>query len=129
MSDLEGATSLGEPWAHAADAGEFAARWNALSPEDRENAHRALQRSMGEATACFVENHRRRLALLGGAEVQVVVRVSNQVTLTFPGGWAAAKTLGAGDSLSLRLRADGALDAVVVEYADVRSPAREPEGD
>lgn len=43
LFDLEGATQMPQSNAYAADAGEFAARWNAMSPEMREEAVASIQ--------------------------------------------------------------------------------------
>lgn len=56
-STLQGATREPAAWAEAADAGEFAARWNAMDAEERERAFQHLLKSQQTAVQCFIRNH------------------------------------------------------------------------
>lgn len=57
MAELDGATRMPEPNAYASDAGEFAARWNAMSPEMREAAVASIQSNGETSLRCVLENH------------------------------------------------------------------------
>ena len=61
MADLAGATTEGEPFAWPKDAGEFAARWNATLPMERDKLVEIMVRNAQEATMCFVANHKGEL--------------------------------------------------------------------
>lgn len=54
---LAGATLPGEPNAHPADAGEFAARWNASTPDRRDELVTQLIASQEQADRCLRNNH------------------------------------------------------------------------
>lgn len=57
MTELDGATTPGEPNTHPANAGEFAARWNALTPEERDQRARAIVADSETAIRCFMYRH------------------------------------------------------------------------
>lgn len=75
---LEGATDRGEPNAYARDAGEFAARWNAASEEQREDRVRWMVKSSQDAAACFERDHEGRIEWL---ELQLRKRGAQVVEL------------------------------------------------
>lgn len=54
---LAGATLLGESNAHPANAGEFAARWNASTPAQRDALMTQLATSQEQADRCIRNNH------------------------------------------------------------------------
>lgn len=63
MSDdtqLDGATQP-PPEARAATAGEFAARWNAHTPEEREAAWQYIRNAMSDSIRCFIQDHEGQL--------------------------------------------------------------------
>lgn len=64
---LRGATDPGDPAAWPADAGQFAARWNAADPSRRNSIVQLMQTTAGEAETCFIRNHEQRIADLAGA--------------------------------------------------------------
>lgn len=51
-TDLAGATTPGEPNAHPANAGEFAARWNAMTPDQRERAWKSIAERLEHGERC-----------------------------------------------------------------------------
>ena len=61
---LEGATNPPAEFAVAANAGEFAARWNAMDPEAREGWVQHIQRAQQDARDCWVASHTSRIAYL-----------------------------------------------------------------
>jgi hypothetical protein len=66
MSDgvLDGATDPGEPNAYPANAGEFAARWNAWTPAQRDTWLGARIESSQRSAACYEQDHVGRLGQL-----------------------------------------------------------------
>jgi hypothetical protein len=64
ITALDGATEPPDPGRQCADAGEFAARWNAHTPEDRDEWVRNVNRALQEASTCFTMNHVRRIEML-----------------------------------------------------------------
>lgn len=52
MSDLEGATSPGDPAAYPSTPGEFAARWNAMPEDVRATFVRGLAAESEKAQLC-----------------------------------------------------------------------------
>lgn len=57
MTDLDAATTPGPENTYPADAGEFAARWNEWTTEQREDWVQAVVRGSEERSACFMRNH------------------------------------------------------------------------
>jgi len=64
MQELEGATSAGDPWAYPAAAGEFAARWNAAPPEERERRVQGMVTASQRSARCFDYDHEGQLRWL-----------------------------------------------------------------
>ena len=56
-SILDGATTPPPEGAYASDGGEFAARWNALTPEQRDEAAHAWQGVSRRAIECVAKDH------------------------------------------------------------------------
>lgn len=54
---LNGPTTAGRLDEYPGDAGTFAARWNMLTPEDRDEVVRGFTRNMHTAAACFQQDH------------------------------------------------------------------------
>lgn len=59
---LDGATTIAAPGTESRNAGEFAARWNAMTNEQRELAWRTVREGLARGTACFTERHEEALA-------------------------------------------------------------------
>lgn len=59
-SDLEGATTPGEPNAYPSTPGEFAARWNALDEEQRAGWLRAMAAESERAVLCKLRHEPRQ---------------------------------------------------------------------
>lgn len=57
MSDLEGATTPPKEGVSMKNAGEFAASWNATTPENREHWFKDFQVIANRATNCIIANH------------------------------------------------------------------------
>lgn len=68
LSTLDGATSQPEPYTQPKTAGEFAALWNAKSPEDREKLMAILLDQQERARKCFMEDHDGLKEALRGSE-------------------------------------------------------------
>ena len=62
LTELDGATFTPEEGVQLANAGQFAAYWNALTPERRELTFVAMRDAATEAARCFIENHDGRIA-------------------------------------------------------------------
>lgn len=62
QTTLDGATDPGDPAAWPADAGQFAARWNAADTERRNALVRSMPDTSWQAERCLIENHDARLA-------------------------------------------------------------------
>jgi len=58
MTDLEGATDVGVQGTWASSAGEFAARWNARTPEEREAFTARIVNDAACAASCRQADHR-----------------------------------------------------------------------
>lgn len=71
MTDLDGATEPGLEHSFPADAGEFAARWNARTPESREDLVRVLVSNAQIASTCIIRNHEARFENVNTALRQV----------------------------------------------------------
>lgn len=56
-TELDGATSPGERYAESANAGEFAARWNAGTEEQREKVLQGIKGLTREGARCFEQDH------------------------------------------------------------------------
>lgn len=54
---LEGATREPAPWVEVANAGEFAARWNAMDAEERERAFQHILEAQRTSVQCFIQDH------------------------------------------------------------------------
>lgn len=54
---LDGATNEPAPEVMTGDAGEFAARWNTATPEQREDRWQRMQRAFDVSNKCFQEDH------------------------------------------------------------------------
>ena len=66
-TDLDGATEPGDPSCQASDAGEFAARWNALTEDERNFVVRAIHEASEKATICrMLHDGRRYVPTYGG---------------------------------------------------------------
>jgi hypothetical protein len=63
-SVLDGATLTGDPAAQPSTPGEFAARWNERTEEERAGIVTALTGAAERDARCFLENHRPELATL-----------------------------------------------------------------
>ena len=63
-SNLEGATQPNPPNSYPSNAGEFAARWNAADPEDREARVQSLVRTSETAYTCLMQQHEGYIANL-----------------------------------------------------------------
>jgi len=57
MTTLKGATNSGDHAAYPSNAGEFAARWNALSEEAREDLLQRLVLASRDAVRCYETHH------------------------------------------------------------------------
>lgn len=84
-SDLDGATDLGDPAAWPADAGQFAARWNARPADQRDAAVQQMIANAERADACFVRNHEARIRDLS-AELRAASRPSAPAVTLHDGG-------------------------------------------
>lgn len=78
-SKLDGATSPGLEGTIARDAGEFAARWNACTPKQREVWLSRLDADRKDAHRCFVEDHAGQVELLHLCWHEVMVRRSGDM--------------------------------------------------
>ena len=65
-SDLEGVTTLPPANAGGADAGQFAALWNSLTPERREFLFRRLRDDRKTASDCWMFMHDDTIDMLNG---------------------------------------------------------------
>jgi hypothetical protein len=61
LTTLDGATEAPGEFATARTLGEFAARWNGLSDEDRQKVVDAVTENAKDAAVCFTQNHVHRL--------------------------------------------------------------------
>lgn len=68
---LAGATDVGPEFSYPADAGEFAARWNAATPERREEVVRRLVRDSESASTCVMQDHQVLLSELRRADERI----------------------------------------------------------
>jgi hypothetical protein len=59
---LDGATQRPDPNVQVANAGEFAAIWNGMTPNERDDWTAAIVRSAAESTRCFIQAHDDRIA-------------------------------------------------------------------
>jgi len=59
--ELAGATLEGASWAYPANAGEFAARWNAASLEEREQRVQGMVAASQQMGTCVYGRHEERL--------------------------------------------------------------------
>lgn len=88
MSDLDGATELGFPNALAGTPGQFAARWNAHTEEERAVWLRDQQDAAQTALACrYLENHRGQLDLLQAREGMPLAERLAERTMWTPEEW------------------------------------------
>jgi len=71
MTDLEGATDVGVQGTWASSAGEFAARWNARTPEEREAFTARIVNDAACAASCRQADHRGEIDRLRTALLDV----------------------------------------------------------
>ena len=86
VTALDGATTLGDPAAFSADAGEFAARWNATTKEDREQWVHGMAALCVAATRCFESHHEEELHRLKEQAMHPVAQLDeHRMTAGFHG--------------------------------------------
>lgn len=101
-SDLEGATTPGDPAAWAKDPGEFAARYNSWTPERRHAwAERIVQDSM-TAARCHQADHDGELVRLRGIAVDRAFPATDAQVDAALEAWFAPALAGSAD----RIRAE-----------------------
>jgi hypothetical protein len=88
MTDLDGATALPAAGHMMRDAGEFAAMWNASTPEQRQGFFAAWAETVDKAARCVMQDHaalieRERMSWLSSREVHEWV----ERLLTFVEQW------------------------------------------
>lgn len=70
-TELDGATSPGEAYAESANAGEFAARWNAATEEQREKALLGIKGLTRNGARCLELDHDQEIAGLRASTQRV----------------------------------------------------------
>lgn len=81
-SELAGATTPGDPAAWPRDAGEFAARWNALEPARRDSLVQLMTATSQDAERCFVMNHATTIEHLEQALAETRLRGAARPSVT-----------------------------------------------
>lgn len=89
QSDMAGATEVGEPWAYPSTPGQFAARWNARTEEDRVEWLSRFTEVSERAHACWVGGHEGQARLVEELLPKVgVLEAQRRNLVALLDGWA-----------------------------------------